>query len=672
MWELYRINCVNSLFNLPRKQKRFLQAAADVGLIVFSFIMAMQLRLDTWSFFYEPIEWLILLATVPLSIFIFVKLGFYQAVIRYMTHKMVEPLILGVAASALSLALMSYLFHLSVPRSVPFIYAMIGMLTIGGVRFALRGLYLSGYVRQRPRVLIYGAGAAGRQLAASLDHGHDYQPVVFVDDSPSLAGAYVQGIKVFSSNDIARLIKDYRIDKILLAMPSQSRARRGEILVTLESLDVPVQTIPGMADLVSGKAKINEIHDVAVEDLLGRDATAPNPALMGAKITSKVVMVTGAGGSIGSELCRQIVRQKPSLLVLLEISEFSLYSIEQELNQMSTKEDLGVPVRALLGTVQAGERLEAIMRSFKVQTIYHAAAYKHVPMVEHNVVEGISNNVFGTLRTAQAAISSGVETFVLVSTDKAVRPTNVMGATKRMAELVCQALADNQTHTLFSMVRFGNVLGSSGSVVPLFRKQIQEGGPITITHPEITRYFMTIPEAAQLVIQAGSMGKGGDVFVLDMGQPVKIADLAKHLVRLSGLELASAGSRKGSNDGGDIQMVYTGLRPGEKLYEELLIGDNVEPTHHERIMTAHEVCWPWARLKELLDEMAHACHAGSPDVIRQLLLSAPIAYRPQCEVVDLVWQSVNASKREEQPRLRSVVNKTNEERQLEENTLCAQ
>ena len=644
MWELYKLNCINPLFRLPRRYKRFLQALTDGGLITFSFLMAMLLRLDGWSFFYEPMEWVILSAAVPVSLFIFTRLGFYNAVIRYMSSKMVEPLVLGVVASALSIALMSYLFNLSVPRSVPFIYAMLGMLSIGGVRFMLRGLYMSSYMRRKPRVLVYGAGAAGRQLAASLAQGHDYLPVAYLDDSVSLQGTFIQGLKVYPPTDVERLIQQHGAEKILLAMPSQNRARRREILMALESHGVPVQTIPGIADLVSGKAKINEIHDVAVEDLLGRDAAAPDPALMSAKITGKVVMVTGAGGSIGSELCRQIIRQAPKQLLLLELSEFGLYSIEQELNQLAETEGLNVSVRALLGSVQKGGRLETIMKSFKVQTIYHAAAYKHVPMVEHNIIEGVINNVFGTLRTAKAAIAAQVETFVLVSTDKAVRPTNVMGATKRMSELVCQALSDTQSTTVFAMVRFGNVLGSSGSVVPLFRRQIQEGGPITITHREITRYFMTIPEAAQLVIQAGSMAKGGDVFVLDMGEPVKIADLAKHLVRLSGLELVASDSAKTSSGCGDIELVYTGLRPGEKLYEELLIGDNVEPTFHKRIMTAREVYWSWARLEFLLDELVRACRAGNSEMIRQLLLKAPIAYQPQCENVDLIWQNMTAVK----------------------------
>jgi FlaA1/EpsC-like NDP-sugar epimerase len=417
---------------------------------------------------------------------------------------------------------------------VPFIYAMLALLTIGGVRFALRAVYLKGQLRHKDRVLVYGAGAAGRQLVVSLRLGNEHEPIAFVDDAPHLHDAFIQGLKVYAPGKVPRLIGDYGVDKVLLAIPSATRARRREILEALEPLAVPVQSIPGMADMVSGKAQVAEVRDVAVEDLLGRDPIPPSESLMGANITGKVVMVTGAGGSIGSELCRQILLQAPRQLLLLESSEFSLYRIEQELTQEAKRQGLSVPVKALLGSVQHRRRLEEAMFRFGVQTVYHAAAYKHVPMVEHNVVEGLRNNVMGTLSSAEAAIASGVESFVLVSTDKAVRPTNVMGASKRLAELVCQALGDHQAGTRFSMVRFGNVLGSSGSVVPLFRRQIAQGGPITVTHRDITRYFMTIPEAAQLVIQAGAMARGGDVFVLDMGEPVKIAELAAHMVRLSG------------------------------------------------------------------------------------------------------------------------------------------
>ncbi len=621
---------INRLFYLSRGQKRLIQLATDTWLIVFSFMMAMLLRLDDWGFTRnDPLEWLLLSAVIPISLLIFARLGFYRAVIRYMTHRAMEAIVVGVVASTISLVLVSYLFDVWVPRSVPFIYAMLAIFTIGGVRFVLRGLYVSSQMRHKTRVVIYGAGAAGRQLAASLALGRDYAPVAFVDDSRQLQGALIHGLKIYAPDKLPSLFATYGVERVLLAIPSESRARRREILVGLEQLDIPVQTIPGLADVVTGKANINEIRDVAVEDLLGRDPSPPDPALMAAKVFGKIVMVTGAGGSIGSELCRQIIHQSPCELLLLELSEYGLYSIEEELKQITVDKGLSVSIKAVLGSVQHSRRLEAIMKISGVQTIYHAAAYKHVPMVEHNIVEGVRNNVFGTLRTAQAAVAAGAENFVLISTDKAVRPTNIMGATKRLAELVCQALADTQSRTRFSMVRFGNVLGSSGSVVPLFRSQIQAGGPVTVTHPEITRYFMTIPEAAQLVIQASSMAEGGDVFVLDMGQPIRILELAKQMIRLSGLVPFCRGTSFKAEDEGDIEIVYTGLRPGEKLYEELLVGSDVEGTRHERIMTAHETYLPWQVLEKLLNELLDACRASDHSAIRRLLLKAPIAYCPR-------------------------------------------
>ncbi|XKH61517.1 polysaccharide biosynthesis protein [Halomonas sediminis] len=625
------------LFRLPRRQKRMLQLAADSLLITVSFLLAMLLRLDSWDFVTEPRVWWVLPVMIPVSLLIFIRLGFYRAVIRYMSMKAVRSVAVGVGVSALILMLVNYLFQLPVPRSVPFIYAMLALLTIGGVRFALRGLYLRNQLRYKTRVVVYGAGSAGRQLVQSLRHGTEYDPVGFVDEAPHLEAAFIQGLKVYSPGEVKRLIKDYGVKKVLLAIPSAPRARRREILERLEPLEVPVQTIPGMADVVSGRAQINDLRDVSVEDLLGRDPVPPDASLMGANITGKVVMVTGAGGSIGSELCRQILRQHPAQLLLLELSEFSLYRIEQELGQIAREEGIDCPVKALLGSVQYRHRVQKIMTAFCVQTVYHAAAYKHVPMVEHNVVEGLRNNVMGTMETAWAAVEAGVENFVLVSTDKAVRPTNVMGASKRLAELVCQGLAKAQAGTRFSMVRFGNVLGSSGSVVPLFRRQIAAGGPVTVTDPEITRYFMTIPEAAQLVIQAGAMARGGDVFVLDMGEPVKIAELAGHLIRLSGLEPSYPGTDDADLSSGDIEIRYTGLRPGEKLYEELLIGERVAATRHPRIMTASEIALCWEEVEELLESLFDACRSFDAPRIRELLEQAPLGYQPQSEPVDLIW-----------------------------------
>ena len=543
-------------------------------------------------------------------------------------------IVAGVILSTLAMVTLAYFLSVDLPRTVPFIYASFALVFVGGARALMRSMVVSGLNRRGEPVIIYGAGVSGRQTAIALAQSHEYHPVAFVDDDTSLHGINMQGLYVHSPSILRKLIKQKQASKVLLALPSASRARRQEIIQSLEQLSVKVLTLPAMADLVSGDKLFTDVKEVEIEDLLGRDPVAPRADLMAANISGKVVMVTGAGGSIGSELCRQILRQSPSKLVLFELSEFGLYSIEREL--LATKQELGltVDIYPVLGSVQRQNRVQAVMEAFKVQTVYHAAAYKHVPLVEHNVVEGVRNNIFGTLYTAQAAIATGVETFVLISTDKAVRPTNVMGTTKRMAELALQALSHKDSSTRFCMVRFGNVLGSSGSVVPLFRKQIANGGPVTVTHAEITRFFMTIPEASQLVIQAGAMGKGGDVFVLDMGKSVKIVDLARKMIRLSGFEVKDE-----HNPGGDIEILFSGLRPGEKLYEELLIGDNVEGTGHERIMTANEVFLTWDELKQILDRLDKACHDFNHEAIRDLLLKAPTGFNPTDGICDLVWLS---------------------------------
>ena len=634
--------CLTLLFGLPRASKRVIQVLADVALITFSFLVAMWLRLDSLEFLYRPGVWLALPIVLPISIALFVKLGFYRAIIRYMGLKATQTILIGVLASAGVLGLTVIIAGLPIPRSVPFIYAMLALITVGGVRFGLRHLYLSDQERRKERVLIYGAGAAGRQLVMSLRHGRDYQPIAFVDYAPMLQGSHVQGLKVYPPEESHRLIKSFGVQKFLLAIPEATRARRQEVLHSIETLNIPVQTIPDMADVISGKAKFNELRDVAIEDLLGRDPIPPDPSLMGADISGKVVMVTGAGGSIGSELCRQILCQNPRQLLLVDVAEYHLYRIEQDIIQLQAMKGSHVACQPIIASVQDGKRLEALMRSFRVDTIYHAAAYKHVPLVEQNMVEGIRNNVFGTLAMAKAAIAAQVGKVVLISTDKAVRPTNVMGASKRLAEMVCQSLAKERSATCFSMVRFGNVLGSSGSVVPLFRKQIQRGGPITVTHPDITRYFMTIPEAAQLVIQAGAMAQGGDVFVLDMGKPVQITDLAYRMVRLTGLQPYYADTEDAAevqgqthSPKGDIAIRFTGLRPGEKLYEELLITDASQPTSHPRIMTANETMLEWAELQPLLSAVDRACLEQDMNQIRNIFLSAPIGYAPQGEIVDI-------------------------------------
>lgn len=640
---------LSKLFGLSRTTKRVMEVVVDTMLIITSFLGAMWLRLDSVDFLGQPGVWLALPIVVPVSIALFAWLGFYRAIIRHLGLKTTQAIVVGVVASSGVLGVTALLFDLPIPGSVPFLYAMLALLTVGGIRFGLRYCYLRQQQQHKRRVLIYGAGAAGRQLAMSLRHGRDYEPVAFLDFAPRLQGSHVQGLKVYPPEECGRLIKAYGVEMLLLAIPGATRARRQEIVESIETLKIPVQTVPDMADVVSGKAKVTELRDVAIEDLLGRDPIPPDPSLMGADITGKVVMVTGAGGSIGGELSRQILRQHPRQLLLVDVSEYSLYRIEQDIAQLMQVEGRQVPCLPILASVRDGGRLEALMRMFGVDTIYHAAAYKHVPLVEQNMAEGIRNNIFGTLAMAKAATSAGVGKVVLISTDKAVRPTNMMGATKRMAELVCQALASQQSATCFAMVRFGNVLGSSGSVVPLFRQQIERGGPITVTHPEITRYFMTIPEAAQLVIQAGAMSRGGDVFVLDMGQPIKIVELAHRMIRLSGLQPYYLDAVASDNAGvlgtpsacagskGDIAIAFTGLRPGEKLFEELLIAEAAEYTAHPRIMTANETMLEWDALQPALQALDRACQRQDMDRVREILFSVPVGYAPRHEVVDIGW-----------------------------------
>ncbi|MBU2870826.1 nucleoside-diphosphate sugar epimerase/dehydratase [Colwellia sp. E2M01] len=633
------VSLLKSILSLPRVYKRIITVLVDTLFLISAFALALLMRLDNVSLVLNQNYWLVFVFALPFCIIAFIKLGLYRAVLRYVNMQAVWAIGGGSILSATFIIGVSFLLQISIPRTVPFIFLVLCLLFVGGSRVAIRAIVGHKLWHKKTAVLIFGAGSSGRQLTTALSQGAEYHAAAFVDDDTALQGHIIHGIQVYAPSQIERLVTQKRIKKILLAMPSTSRERRKEVLNKIESLGLQVLTIPGIADLVDGKAKLEEFKDVGVEDLLGRDPVAPRPELMNADIAGKVVMVTGAGGSIGSELCRQIIRLQPTKLVMFELSEFALYTIDKELNEYKTANQLNTEIIPLMGSVQRVNRIETAMKSFAVQTVYHAAAYKHVPLVEHNVVEGVRNNVFGTYYTARAAINAKVETFVLISTDKAVRPTNIMGTTKRMAELVLQALAKTQDNTRFSMVRFGNVLGSSGSVVPLFRKQIKSGGPVTLTHPDITRYFMTIPEASQLVIQAGAMGKGGDVFVLDMGDSVKIYDLAKKIIHLSGFSVKDA-----KNPSGDIEIKCTGLRPGEKLYEELLIGDNVEGTSHERIMTAHEVMLDWALLSSLLDKLDEACHNFNHELIRELLLHAPTGFNPSDGICDLVWKQNNLSR----------------------------
>ena len=621
------------LMQLPRNMKRGIGLVIDVMSMTVAMLTAYLLSFDAimplrWS------QWIILGGVVlGITLVAFVRFGLYRAVVRYVGFKVLILVFLSIIFSGILLALGSWLMGIVVPLSALVNYVLIAFLLTGGSRLIVREAYQRVMSRKKDRVMIYGAGSAGRQLAQALTNGSEFHPVLFVDDDSGLQGTSVLGMPVLAADNIEAKVREFDIQRILLALPSTLRSRRREILDELESLPVKVQTVPGMADMVNGDLSIDQLQDVRVEDLLGRDPVTPEPQLMEKHITGQTVLVTGAGGSIGSELCRQILQQRPKILVLYELSEFALYAIERELTQICQQQGIGAEVIPVIGTVQRRNRIETVLKTFAVDTVYHAAAYKHVPLVEYNMVEGVRNNVFGTWHTAEAAISAGVKQFVLISTDKAVRPTNVMGTTKRLSELVLQGLAQRQQGTRFSMVRFGNVLGSSGSVVPLFKEQIEHGGPVTVTHPDITRFFMTIPEAAQLVIQAGTMGHSGSVFVLDMGDSVKIVDLARKMIRLSGLE-----EKTEKSPHGDIAIEFTGLRPGEKLYEELLIGDNVEASDHPRILRANEQSLSWDEMEKLLGLLDDACQRFAIDELRQLLLDAPTGYAPLDDhICDVIW-----------------------------------
>ena len=617
------IKPIRLILNTKRKNKRLISIGYDIFAIAVSIYLAIALRLGTYTFELGLDEWVTLLLTVSVTIFSFAKLGMYRAVLRYMMFPAVGNIFLAVFISSLTLVLSGFFFHTFIPRSVPFIYAGLAILTLGGPRIMIRSAYDQMIKRKKPNVFIYGAGATGRELVYALIHGDEYNPVILLDDDPKKRGNILFGLKVHHPSEFEHLQSLYQPVKLLLAINNINKGKRLRLVEKLSNWPIAIQSVPSVEDIAAGKATATEVKDLDVADLLGRTPITPDNNLLTKNIIGKSVMVTGAGGSIGSELCRQIIAQKPKTLILFELNEYNLYKIEQELN--ATKHNLKIQTQiiAALGSVQRQNRLEKLMTSYDVDTLYHAAAYKHVPLVEDNVVEGIRNNVFGTLSCAQAAIECGVRNFTLISTDKAVRPTNVMGASKRMAELVLQALADKDTQTTFTMVRFGNVLGSSGSVVPLFKKQIKTGGPVTVTHPDIIRYFMLIPEAAQLVIQAGAMGNNGQVFVLDMGEPIKILDLAKRMVHLMGMK-ENIGS---SSDEGDIEIRFTGLRPGEKLYEELLIGDNVEGTSHEKIMTAQESKLSWPEMQVLLSELDECCHNFNVECIKRILLDAPTGYK---------------------------------------------
>lgn len=633
------------VLGIPRAAKRVVVISVDISLCVLTVWLAYYLRLGELIGFVKHAQWGLgaswaAVTSVMLAIPMFIVSGLYRAIFRYSGW----PALLAVARAVgvyglLYASIFTAIGVAGVPRTVGIIQPILLLLFVGASR-ALARVWLGGQYQSilkwaaRPKVLIYGAGNTGRQLAAAMANSNEMQVTGFLDDDDRLCGHVLNGLTIYHPADLDNLVATLNISNVLLAMPSLSRPRRNEILSKIRSAQVAVRTLPSVTDLAQGKVSVSDLRDLDIDDLLGREPVAPNHILLAKNIAGKVVLVTGAGGSIGSELCRQILAVAPAKLLLIEQSEFALYAIHQNLEERLAGCVVGgkVVLVPLLASIQDDDRMREIMLTWQPNTVYHAAAYKHVPLVEHNPAAGIKNNVLGTLCTAQAAAENGVHDFVLISTDKAVRPTNVMGASKRLAEMALQALAANYKGTKFSMVRFGNVLGSSGSVVPRFRQQIRDGGPITLTHPEVTRYFMTIPEAAQLVIQAGAMAKGGDVFVLDMGQPVKIIDLARRMVELSGLTVKDE-----QHPEGHIEIAVTGLRPGEKLYEELLIGDSPKPTVHPRIMKAHEEFVPWAEFGPKLAALKVALDLNDVGVIRLTMQQLVAGYQPSEDIVDWVY-----------------------------------
>ena len=649
---------LTKISNLSRLSKKLIMVFTDSILLVFILWASYSIRLDLWYFPNDDTIRLILIAPI-IGIPIFSIFGLYKSVIRHIDIKSSGHLFFAVTLYALIWGLFTFLiqtdfarergFFIEIfPRSVLIINWLVGLIVIVGIRIFAYFIFsgqikfsffnkelkrnLDNFETNKSRVLIYGAGSAGAQLASALFNTNQLYPVGFIDDNTELQGNSISGLKVSPVNDIEDLIVEHKVDEVLIAIPNASRADRFTIIDKLERYPVIVRTLPGLTEIAQGKVKIDDLLQVSIKDLLGRKSVEPNELLLGKNITNKTVVVTGAGGSIGSELCRQIILLKPKALILFERNELALYSIDKELNNLDSYHSF--KIYPILGSVNDKMRLKNLFKHFGVDTVYHAAAYKHVPMVEFNNTEGVNNNIFGTFNCAMSAVDSGVKNFVLISTDKAVRPTNTMGATKRVAELILQAFSVRQNRTTFSMVRFGNVLGSSGSVIPLFKKQIIEGGPVTVTDKKIIRYFMTVNEAVELTIQAGAMGTGGDVFVLDMGKPVKIKELAEKLIRLSGLTV-----RDEINPTGDIEIKYTGLRAGEKLYEELLIGDNVSETENPLIMRAKEDKHDWDKLKLMLDKLVLANDGYDHKSVREILIEIVPGYKPESGVNDILYKN---------------------------------
>jgi FlaA1/EpsC-like NDP-sugar epimerase len=632
------MNIAHNMLALPRSTKRLMAIFVDIGLCVITVWLAICLRFETWVNI-QGNQWLPLIAAPLLAIPLFVMFGLYRAIFRFAGREVLLAVTKAIGVySVIYCAIFTAIGFADVPRTIGLLQPALLLLSVGAVRLIAQQFLGESYTAklrglETTNVLIYGAGSSGLALAASLSKSQDMQVVGFLDDNPNLHRGQLMGINVYSPSELLTIAQKLTVRDVLLALPSISRSRRTEILKHISAAQVAVRTLPTLSDLAHGRIDADDLRELDIEDLLGRDPVKPDVSLMAKNIQGKVVMVTGAGGSIGSELCRQILSTGPTHLILLELSEFALYTLQQELESIlqSLQSPHAIKLVPILASVQHKERLQEIISTWQPHTIYHAAAYKHVPLVESNSIAGIQNNVLGTLNVAQVAIDCGVNNMVLISTDKAVRPTNVMGATKRLSEMILQALAEEvarqQQNTQLSMVRFGNVLGSSGSVVPKFRQQIASGGPITVTHADITRYFMTIPEAAQLVIQASAMPilqtGTAQVFVLDMGEPVKIVDLAHMMIKLSGLTLRDA-----AHTDGDIAIEITGLRPGEKLYEELLIGDGQEKTQHPKIQRAQEHYTPWSELQLQIEQLLHLPASTAESTVRALLKEIVMEYQP--------------------------------------------
>jgi len=594
------------LFGLDRWKKRLLQIALDVSITPLAFLLALFMRLETTAYLFKLDTYIGVLIAIIATLSVFAARGLYNNFARHISIETANSIIIACLVSCTALLSATLLLELQIPRSVPLIYGTILCFFSTVARFLIRGLGQSIAKKSQENVAIYGAGAAGIQLMEAMRNNPNYTVKFFIDDTPELIGTIIGGVKIFSLDQAKKKFTQLNIETLLLATPGNSNASRQNVFDILSEHPLKVKTVPSISSLISGRAEITQLRDIKIEDLLGRESVDHNPSLMAKTISDKTVLVTGAGGSIGSELCRQIIQWRPKKLVLLDISEFAIYTLLEELKQHRAID--GFDLIPLIGSVQDRQFLEKVCDMFSPETVYHAAAYKHVPLMEQNVMQCIANNVFGTLNMAELAIAAKVKNFILVSTDKAVNPTNYMGASKRLAEIICQTLQLDNKKTCFSIVRFGNVLGSSGSVVPLFKKQIEDGGPITLTHLDVTRYFMTIPEAAQLVIQAGSISKGGDVFVLDMGEPVKIIDLAIRMVVLSGLQPILNSETKSQQ--GEVAITITGLRPGEKLFEELSYGKSLTGTIHPLINTTAETPIKKEKLQEILATASDAIRDG--------------------------------------------------------------